>query len=206
MKTVQVRLLYPSNVKSADVSAVLKGISSLERFGVLIDDSPIDRNAIRPVRLGRYLRRIMEAEGPQTVDFKAFGVRLADIFAISNKDVLGFGLMVPELFLIDKDGKEQRPSIGAGRYNDVALLSLFGFAEIEEARMRLRAIEVAARHEAGHLFRKGHCTEPSCVMQEKPVRIESMIFKPEFCQTCKEQIEANVNLREYEINHLAGVG
>ena len=206
MKTTQVRLLYPSNVKTADVQAVLRGISSLGKFGVLVDHSTIDRKAIRPVRLGRYLRRIMEAEGPQTVDFKAFGVRLADIFAISNKDVLGFGLMVPELFLIDKDGKEQHPSIGAGRYNDVALLSLFGFEEIKEPNMRLRAIEVAARHEAGHLFRKGHCAEPSCVMQEKPVRIESMIFKREFCRTCEGQIQANVNLREYELNHIAGVG
>jgi len=211
MKQPRVRLLYDRCVPSDHIEATFQGVRSLERFGVLVDRAAvIERAAVKPVKLGRYLRQIIEERNSHPLDFKCWWIRLSDAFAIFPKDILGFGLLEEQLFITDKQGKTEE-TVGVGRKEDLALLSLFRFRGILSTQLRLRAIEVAAKHEAGHLFKQGHCTEPNCVMQPKPViskdgLVESILTRGDFCRECETQIQTNVNLRHYELSHYSGLG
>ncbi len=210
MKRAHVRVIFDPTVARNHIDAVARGVRSLEKFGVLVDEGlATERAAIKPVRLGRYIRRIIEERDGHAIDFKCWGIRLADAFAMFPKDVLGFGVLEDQL-LLDKDGKIEE-TVGAGRFGDIALLSLFRFREIKNIELRLRALEIAAKHEAAHLFRAGHCAEPTCVMQPKPVvsksvLVESILLRQDFCRDCEREIGAKVNLREFDLRHVAGVG
>src|SRR3989338_7161920 len=205
-----VRVIYDPSVAKDHTAAILRGVKSLERFGVLVDEGlATERAAVKPVRLGRYIRGIIEERTGGAIDFKCWGIRVADAFAFSPKEILGFGVLEDPL-LLERDGKVEE-TVGAGRFGDIALLSLFRFMEIRNPQLRLKALEVAAKHEAAHLFKAGHCTEPTCVMQPKPVvsksvLVESILLRPDFCRDCEREINAKVSLREYELNHISGAG
>ena len=211
MKKVHVRLLHTTSAKPQDIQATLRGIKALERFGVLVDDCRItsnkrdDKQSLRGVMLGGYIKEVITGREPQVVDFMAEGHRLRDVFAWHSRDTLGFGLMTGRLS-IARHGKVEEVT-GSGRFLDIALLSLFNFDDIKDPALRLRAIEVAAKYEAGHLFRKGHCDQPSCVMQPKPVRLqvalESIVLRPDLCRTCETEIGRNVSMREYNLAHVS---
>lgn len=210
MNRVRVRVIYDPSVARNHIDAIARGVKSLERFGVLVDEGlATERTTVKPVKLGRFIRRIIEERKGDAIDFKCWGDRVADAFAMSPKDVLGFGVLEDQL-LLARDGRIEE-AVGAGRFGDIALLSLFRFREITNIDLRLRALEVAAKHEAAHLFRDRHCAEPTCVMQPKPVvsksvLVESILLRPNFCRECEREIGGKVSLREFDLRHVAGVG
>ncbi len=112
------------------------------------------------------------------------------------KSILGVGFLTTELFSTNDNGALGRV-YGVGSFLTGAFLSVSGLAELTDTAARLKAIAAIAKHEAGHLFRKQHCSSPTCVMHEKVVLVEGprvIRINSELCLPCQDKIQLNVNM------------
>ncbi len=206
MKDIRIRLLYPSSVRQEEVRAALRGMEKFRECGVGHDCAGLgddDRKALRGVRNGSSVKSILESPEP-VVRYADLLGDISELFV--SKDTLPLGLTpspMSELVGGEFSTRLER-RVGLSRECMGALVSLSHSRGMEggmpsapyrdgrDPGLALKSIELAVRHELGHLFGRRHCRNESCVMQENrdfADFIERFVRKNlDFCRDCSGAI------------------
>ncbi|MBI5227985.1 hypothetical protein HY988_05340 [Candidatus Micrarchaeota archaeon] len=212
MREVRVRVLHSPLVTPLEVQAALKAPRRFADFGVVYDHMPVDEpKALVQVRNGRRIRDLVTSSNPE-VYWNGLPGEILGLFR--RREIFAIGLTASRITERTDDDytPRKKPLIGFATDNEGAVLSIFGIREyfgIARGQMMeyrehcasalaLRAIEIAASHELGHIFGQGsHCGQTTCIMQEnrdlKDFIERFVMTSVDFCTSCRSIINRRMN-------------
>ncbi|MEW6036553.1 MAG: hypothetical protein AB1529_08130 [Candidatus Micrarchaeota archaeon] len=206
MKDVRIRLLYPSSVRPEEVRAAMRGMDRFRDFGALHDCAELgrgDRAALRGVRNGSSIKSILASPAP-VVRYADLLGDISELFV--SKEILALGLTPSPMseFVGEEFSTRLERRVGVSRECVGAVVSLSQarameggmqaapYRNLSDPGLALRSVELAVRHELGHVFGKRHCRNEGCLMQENrdfPDFIERFVRKNlDFCRDCSAAI------------------
>ncbi|MDD5340668.1 MAG: hypothetical protein PHV13_05490 [Candidatus ainarchaeum sp.] len=217
MNEVRVRLIFHDSLGTRERLAALSGARAFAKFGVTCDCAgACDRKALRHVKAGASLGRIVRAENPVV---RTEDLRYEPIweFMLCPKTIYGMGVTPHPLR--NGDAMDQVPegaatgelphTMGVGLIGAGGVLSVQRMLETK-GELGEKAISAAVRHELGHVFLKGekgrdhgssHCTDEKCIMQanENYADFLRRFVEPalDFCRGCQGRIGAAVSRIRY---------
>jgi hypothetical protein len=215
MRDVRIRLLYPSSARPEEVRAAIQGMERFRAYGVLHDSAVLgdnDRTALRGVRNGKAIKRMITSPD-LVVGYFDFCGDVSEL--VFTKDIIPVGLTPSRMseMVGEEFSTRREPRLGLSRDVTGAIVSLFRARELAtmsadvtvppfrngiEPELALKSIELAVKHELGHVFgRTGHCEKDGCLMQANrgfADFIDRFVREGlDFCGRCSSTISCTVS-------------
>lgn len=202
LQTPTLRILYPKGVSQEQADAALKGVSErFARFGLMCEAAQVGMRRgesikARDVYAGEQLVSLVTMESPV---ISAYDLHCESfIGSLHSKRVFGLGITDrPLRQMPETEYGRIAPVIGVAYPGRSGIVSISGFEALSDEEA-LKAIGIAAGHEAGHVLgRFGHCEKPDCVMGQNTDRedfIQRFVRQGrELCRDCARTINASVS-------------
>lgn len=191
-------LYHPGSITQSEREAALRGLKYFERYCVSCEEIDVTKkDSIRNVKRGIAIKEAIYSPAAKINPFDFLFPTPPEAFfdLFRDRDVHGLGLMAGTLFENTADGQVRRIGLSAPKVG--AVLSISRFRSLPDA-IKLKAIELAAKHEIGHVLGiSEHCIRDYCLMQENRDYLDFLnrfvLKELDFCILCSSGISNNVN-------------
>ncbi len=187
MKPVRIRIIAAHEVSDEQVNAVKRGLNFFVNQGIRVETAHIEEpSAFADVKNGPFIRGVLngpeEKEIPACIPWYIQAMSLA-----RGNSVLGLGIKARRI--LSQNGYAV---LGICEFLEGGVISTASISTLPK-ELSAKALELIARHEAGHLFRPNeHCENKMCVMQENKTKEDFLgthvARELDFCTACAATI------------------
>jgi hypothetical protein len=195
-------LYHRDSLRAGELEAAFRGLSRLGRFGVICETLDVaSQGGLGAVKRGIVIKDAIYSQEAFLHPFDLLHPGAWEGFSgfFRERRIIPLGVIPGRLFESGEGAPQKR--LGLSAYGRAGAISLSRIRLMKEKGLALRAIELAAAHETGHILgRQDHCGR-DCLMSENS-DFDDFISRHvrgglDFCRECLRKIEAGVErLRE----------